>query len=504
MGWRQGLSMARRDDLTLGVLVEQLAEVYGDNHLVEESGGELRLTYRQAAERVAGQAAAIGPSIGRGDRVVVALPNGYDLFLLCLAVARAGGVAVPVNPKMSDAEIDHVIADSGAGLVLRECAPPPAAGTPVAAAAPADPGDLAMLFYTSGTTGKPKGAELSHRALVRAVPGLVGAGLVRRLHRDEVVTGMPVAHIAGFTVLISMAALGVPVFLLAKFRPDDALDAIESRRATMVIGVPAMYRMMMEAGADQRDLKSVRMWSSGADVMPADLAKAFQRLGGLATLPVTGQTLGLAAFVDGYGMVELGGGVASRLFPPGIPLPIQPLVRPMRGNKLQVVGDDGLPVKRGKVGELVVKGSGVMRGYHGRDEATSDAMTADGWLRTGDLARERRGGFFEFAGRKKDVIKHGGYSVFAVEVEQALAEHPDVAEAAVIGLPDERKGEIPVAVVRRQPGSTPDEAELISWAKERMSDYKVPRQFRFVEELPRTGTDKVQKTRLKELFSATE
>jgi acyl-CoA synthetase (AMP-forming)/AMP-acid ligase II len=236
--------------------------------------------------------------------------------------------------------------------------------------------------------------------------------------------------------------------------------------------------------------------------MPTELAQTFQRLGGLATLPVLDRTVGLAAFVDGYGMVELGGGVASRVFPPGLPLPIPALVRPMRGNKLRVVDDAGKPARRGQVGELEVKGRGVMRGYHGREEATTEAMTPDGWLRTGDLARERLGGFFEFAGRKKDVIKHGGYSVFAVEVEEALAEHPSVLEAAVLGLPDERKGEVPVAVVRVQDGVSPDEAELIAWAKERLADYKVPGQILFVDELPRTGTEKVQKAKLKELFGA--
>ena len=508
MGWREGLALARRDDLTIGTLMEDLAAVYGDHRVIEEAGGGLRLTYRQAAERVVRQSAAIKGRIAPGDRVVVAVPNGYTLFLLCLAVARAGGVAVPVNPKMSEAEIDHVVSDSRAALVLHDDpADHDTAGSGIAGGTDpvaAGPGDLAMLFYTSGTTGKPKGAELTHRALTRMVPGLVRAGLVRQLRRDETVTGMPVAHIAGFTVLITMSACGVPVFLLTHFRPNEALDAIESRRATAFIGVPAMYRMMAEAGAADRDLKSVRLWSSGADAMPTDLAQTFQRFGGMATLPVVGRTVGLAAFVDGYGMVELGGGVASRVFPPGLPLPIPALVRPMSGNKLRVVDDQGNPVRRGHVGELVVKGHGVMRGYHGQEEATNEAMTADGWLRTGDLAKAHVGGFFEFAGRKKDVIKHGGYSVFAVEVEHTLAEHPAVLEAAVIGIPDERKGELPVAVVRLQEGTppdqAPDEAELMAWAKERMADYKVPLQIRFVDELPRTGTDKVQKARLKELF----
>src|SRR5260370_2885262 len=211
MGWREGLAMARREDLTVGTLMAELAQVYGDSPLIQESGGGLRLTYREAAQRVARQAAAIRPKIQRGDRVVIAVPNGYLLFLLCLAVAQAGGVAVPVNPKMSQVEIDHVVSDSGAALILTDDpadaapdgaatpdshGPPDAAAVDVAAvdvaAVAVEPNDLAILFYTSGTTGKPKGAELTHPALTRPVPGLVRAGMLRQFHRDDAVTAMHV------------------------------------------------------------------------------------------------------------------------------------------------------------------------------------------------------------------------------------------------------------------------------------------------------------------------
>src|SRR5204863_6679850 len=174
---------------------------------------------------------------------------------------------------------------------------------------------------------------------------------------------------------------------------------------------------------------------------------------------------------------------------------------PMPGVKMKVVDDAGDELERGEVGELAVKGPSVMRGYHGHGDETRDVFTPEGWLRTGDLARKRRFGFVEFAGRKKDVIKHGGYSVFAVEVEAVLNEHPAVAESAVLGLPDDRKGEVPVAVVRAAEGSAPpDVEELIEWARARLSDYKVPQQIRVVEELPRTGTDKVKKAELRSLF----
>jgi acyl-coenzyme A synthetase/AMP-(fatty) acid ligase len=239
--------------------------------------------------------------------------------------------------------------------------------------------------------------------------------------------------------------------------------------------------------------------------MPEDLIRKFKKMGAIATLPLVGASVGEAAFVDGYGMVELGGGVAVRFSLPMMNLPIASnVVSPLPGYKLRVIDDDtGEDVRLGQVGELVVKGPGVMKGYHGKDDATKETITEDGWLRTGDLARKGPLGLVEFAGRKKHVIKHGGYSVFAVEVERTLEEHPAVVEAAVIGLPDKRKGEIPVAVVRLGDGDV-KEKELVDWAREHMADYKSPRQIKVVDDLPRTGTDKVQKDELLKLFQEEE
>jgi acyl-CoA synthetase (AMP-forming)/AMP-acid ligase II len=484
-------------DLTLGTLFERLARVHGDARLVEEDGDGLRLTYAEAATLTGRWAGALRSRIATGDRVVIATPNGYTLLLLCAAASRAGGVAVPVNPQMRDDEIAHVVHDSDAAHTVRDAAE--LEGGDEVAAARAAPDDVAALFYTSGTTGKPKGAQLTHRALV----GQAGRGALfpSRLRRDEAVTGMPVAHIAGFSMLVQAAMLGVPVYLLRRFRPDAALDAIERRRATVFIGVPAMYRMMLEAGARERDLSSVRIWASGADAMPFELARTFQRLGATATLPVVDKPVGDALFIDGYGMVELGGGAALKVLPPLVPLR-GAMALPLPGYKLKVVDDAGAEVGDGAVGELVVKGPGVMRGYHGQPAATDEALTADGWLRTGDLARRRRLRFFELAGRKKDVIKHGGYSVFAVEVESVLALHPAVAEAAVVGLADERKGELPAAAVIVRDGHDVTEAELVEWAEARLSDYKVPRRVMLVPALPRTGTEKVQKDEVKRLFTS--
>ena len=309
-----------RGSSSLGGLIDDIARLHGDRTLVTQPDG-LVLSAREAAVRVARWAGTIAPQIAAGDRVVIATANGYEAFLLCLAASRAGGVAVPVNPKMTDREIEHVIADSGAVLVIRD--PSEVALGDQHPALPLDGDEVAAIFYTSGTTGQPKGAELSHRSLLGSAAGAFV--FPSEWRRDEAVVGLPVAHIMGFGVLASLGAAGIPVYFLPHFRPDLALDAIEAREATMFIGVPAMYRLLLEAGAETRNLKSIRVWASGADVMPPDLARQFQKFGATASLPVVGP-IGEAMFVEGYGMVELGGGVAAKVSPPLVRLPIGDLL----------------------------------------------------------------------------------------------------------------------------------------------------------------------------------
>jgi acyl-CoA synthetase (AMP-forming)/AMP-acid ligase II len=297
-----------------------------------------------------------------------------------------------------------------------------------------------------------------------------------------------------------LACSGIPVYFLPRFRPDEVLDAIEQRHASIFIGVPAMYRMMLEAGAEHRDLSSVRIWGSGADAMPADLAAKFKQLGATASLPIVG-AVGEALFFEGYGMVETGGGAAVKASPPMLNLGLgESLGFPLPGYRFRVVDESGDDVATGQIGELLLKGPGVTRGYWGDVAATEATLTDDGWLRTGDLARKGMLGTIVFAGRKKDVIKNGGYSVYALEVERALEEHPNVLEAAVLGIPDDRRGEVPVAVIRLSPGASVQADDLIAWAGERLASYKVPHRIVFADELPRTGTRKVQKRELLSLF----
>ena len=498
------LDVGMRGGLDLACLADELDRLHGDAVAVTEEdpdGNVTELTCAQIATTVRRWSASVAARTRPGDPVVVATPNGVEQLLVSLAVARVGRLPAPVNAQMSAAEVDHVVADSHAPLVVRsgsELSKGKGARSRIPEVHRPDPDDVAALFYTSGTTGRPKGAELTHRGLVgqlstvALVPSPPG--------RSEVLMGLPVAHIMGFIALLGPLVMGLPVYFLDRFSPSRALDAIEQRKPFAFVGVPAMYRMMLEAGAEDRDLTSVHFWTSGADVMPADLAREFKSFGSTAVLPFVGP-VGEATFLEGYGMVEVAGGVAAKVSPPNMPLGLgDSLGVRLPGWKFRVVDEAGEVVRSGRVGELEVTGPGVLKGYWGDEKNSAAVLTEDGWVRTGDLVRSGPFGTFIFHGRAKNVVVSGGYTVYPLEVEADLEEHRDVAEAAVVGAPDARFGESVVAAVRLREGATVTGEELVEWAGQRMARYKAPRRIAVVDELPRTGTRKVQRAKLLELF----
>lgn len=492
--------------LTMADFADTVAALHGDRVAVREElddGAVRELTFTDIAEISRRWSAAIAARSAPGDVVVVAGPNGIDQLLMCLAVSRAGRLPAPVNSQMSPAEVDYVARDAGAGLVVRAGAElDRGKGSRSAPRPPTRPApeDIAALFYTSGTTGSPKGAELTHRALV----GSLATGLLMPpvLRRSEILMALPVAHIMGFIGLLGPLAAGAPVYFIDRFSAERVLDVIEQRQVSAFVGVPAMYRMMLEAGAADRDLGSVRAFASGADVMPADLARAFKSMGATIDVPLLGH-LGEATFLEAYGMVEVGGGVAAKVSPPYLSVGLgDSLGMPLPGWRMRVVDTSGRPVTPGSVGELQLKGPGVLKGYHGDAESSAAVLTPDGWLRTGDLVRAGALGTVVFQGRSKHVVKSGGYSVYPLEVESDLEEHPDVLEAGVVGVPHEKLGEITAAAVRLRPGATVTAEELQAWAERRMAHYKAPKRIVVVDELPRTGTRKVRRGKLVGLFEA--
>jgi acyl-coenzyme A synthetase/AMP-(fatty) acid ligase len=276
------------------------------------------------------------------------------------------------------------------------------------------------------------------------------------------------------------------------------LDALEYRGATCYVGVPTTYRRMEEAGAAHRDLTGVRLWISAADVMPPDLASRFQAYGRAQhPLPLP------AFFVEGYGMVESGGAAMMRVTLPGRRPGADPgfVGAPLPGWRARVVDDAGRAVGARTTGELELQGPGVLCAYLGDAAATADTVR-DGWLRTGDLAFRDRLGLVHFAGRSKEVIKSGGYSVFPAEVETALRAHPDVADAVVFGLPDRDKGAVPAAAIVPAPGAHPDADAVAAWARERLARYKAPRRVYVVSraDLPEGPTRKVLRAELAARF----
>jgi acyl-CoA synthetase (AMP-forming)/AMP-acid ligase II len=521
--------------LPLGELTCVLAEAYGDRPAIAAEAATPGLpqrlrTYAALEEDVGRLAAAYqAASLRPSWTVAVLCANRIDVLLHVLAIARVGAVPLPLNARLrpdeqaaaiSAAGAQAIVADAdvAAPLLTAEAArplrvlwtgaggPPPRDGFDLAEWLAAHPRELAppvpvsagaaaILLCTSGTTGMPKVARLDSRALlgalgrVHALP--VGHQRWLRPGRDAVLVALPLTHVMGLGTLLGSLCAGVKVIHLERFEAARVLERIEKDQPNVFVGVPTMYADLETAGAAQRDLSSIELWVSAADAMPADRARRFQRHGALAR--PAGWRLGTAAFADVYGMVELAGPAAVRFYPPGPrrrELPAVGMVLP--GFSARVIGADGKPRRIGGTGELQLKGKGVFAGYEG-----SGGVPDDGWFATGDIARLGPAGTFAFVGRTADRIKVGGFSVFPAEVEQELRGHPSVEELAVVGVPEERLGEIPVALVVARPGF--DAQQFLEWAADRVAPYRRPRRAFTVEELPRGKNAKLDRRKAREL-----
>lgn len=508
-----------RKGVHLGALTFVLAEAHPDRAAVTDPAPTPGLhpggtrTFRDLEDAVALLASAHRSSGRvRGETVLVAVGNRVDTVLHAMALARIGCLPALCNPRLTPAEAVAVREATGATVVVGDVdvlarlelddGDALAVSVDVLTAwleadhAPrvpanlhADPEDVALLLTTSGTTGAPKAAALTSAGLlgVGGLLTLAPVGMTRgpRAGRDRVLSALPLAHVMGLGVLLLSLCAGVELVHRPRFEPRDFLDAIERERPNVVVGVPTMYADLEAAGVDERDLTSVQAFGSAADAMPDARARRFQRRGAL--LRVGGRTLLPAAFVDVYGMVEISGAAAYRLFPPSpFGLPAVGVVSPALD--VRAVDDDGQPVRHGEVGELQVRGGGVLAGYRGRPEAGPDA---DGWFATGDRVRLWPGGLLRFAGRDKDRLKVGGFSVFPAEVEQELLGAPHVREVVLVGLPDERLGDRPVALVVADDGFDP--AAFLARSRAAVAGYRRPRGVTVVDEVPRGNNGKVDR-----------
>jgi long-chain acyl-CoA synthetase len=455
--------------------------------------------FDDAAARVA--AFLFSRGFQAGDRAGVMLANTPEFCIVCYGVLRAGGIVVPMNPLLKSREVEYYLSDSGAGLLFAAADSP---GEPVAGAAaagagfvPAGAGDLAalleaqlpapgvadradddtaLILYTSGTTGQPKGAELS-QANLRTNAQLCAETLFSLSPADVIMGCLPLFHVFGLTCGLNSAVVsGAGLALLARFDPGQALDIIQRHRVTVFEGVPTMYAALLHhPDRDRYDLSSLQVCVSGGAALPVELLRSFEAAFGTMIL-------------EGYGLSETSP-VASFNHPDRERKPGS-IGTPVRGVRLRLVAPDGTDVPAGEVGEIAISGPNVMKGYWGRPEATKEAIP-DGWLRTGDMARQDEDGYFFIVDRKKDLIIRGGFNVYPREIEEVLYEHPAVAEAAVIGIPHPTLGEEIGAAAALKPGASATPDELRAFVKARVAAYKYPRHVWLVDALPKGATGKI-------------
>jgi long-chain acyl-CoA synthetase len=435
--------------------------------------GDHELTYAQldaASARVAGMLRARG--LRPGDRVGVMLPNVPQFAMAYYGVLRMGGVVVPMNPLLKAREVDHYVSDSGASLVLDDPAALPGDAEPDFTVAERASRDTAVILYTSGTTGKPKGAELTHGNLARNVD--VMRGLISVESTDVILGALPLFHSFGQTCGLNTAvASGACLALIPRFLPGDVLELVERRRVTVFEGVPTMYAALLHtADRDRHDASSLRVCVSGGAALPLEVLHGFEAAFGCVVL-------------EGYGLSETSP-VASfnraELRKPGS------IGTPVDGVEMRLLD----PTPEG-VGEIAIRGHNVMKSYWRNPDATRQAIDGDGWFRSGDLARVDEDGCYFIVDRKKELIIRGGYNVYPREIEEVIYEHPAVREAAVVGIPHPELGEEVGACVALKDGAEADEADLREFVRSQVAAYKYPRHVWFVDALPKGPTGKILK-----------
>ncbi len=456
-------------------LVEARALAGPDQPAVVTPGATL--TRRALDRRAGGVARALAArGVRAGDRVALRFADAADLAAGVLGTLKLGATAAPLNPLAPDDERDRILGHLRPAAVLTE-APEGESAQPAIARAEAP----ALILYTSGSTGAPKGAVLSHRALGAAIASW--AGPVMGLgESDRVLAVLPLAHSFGLnSALLAPLAAGAVVVGLPRFQPDEALAAVERHAITVLPAVATMFRRMLDSPVlDPARLGSLRFGVSGAAPCPWDLAAEWRRRTGVRIL-------------RGYGMTELFRPI-SYLAGDAEDRP-DAIGRAVPGVDLRIVDDAGTVVAPGEVGELLIRSPAAMDGYLDADDETR-AVLADGWFRTGDLASVGAGSWVRITGRKKDLILRGGYSVVPAEVEAALLQHGAVAEAAVVGVPHADLGEDVAAFVTLKPAALAGPDDLIAWCRTRLAPYKCPRRIRVVRDLPRSATGKVLKSQL--------
>ncbi len=478
--------------------------------------GGTATTYRQLDEQSGRFAAGLRElGLRPGQVVALQLPNIPHFLAAYFGALKAGLVVLPLNPLLMAPEIEYHLGDSSAALLIgfegihaeasKACetlglplylvgsgqAPLPEGTRPVSELMAAVPDgevlpraadDTAVLIYTSGTTGRPKGAELTHFQLYM---NCTIAGQLFGARPDDVTLAvLPFFHVFGLSSVINVAIrYGACLSIVPRFSPAAVLDALAADRCTVIAGVPTMLHALTELDVTGRDLSRLRVAVSGGASLQEDILRSFEDKYGIEVL-------------EGYGLSET---ASSCTFNRPGDRRVLSIGKPIWGVTVRVgdAQDQPLPAGREHVGEILVRGHNVMKGYLGRPEATAETLRG-GWLHTGDLGFKDEDGFYFIVDRAKDLVIRGGYNVYPREIEEVLYAHPGILEAAVIGKPDERLGEEVVAVVVRRAGSEVSAEEIIAYCRERLAAYKYPREIRFMAELPKGPSGKILKSALRD------
>lgn len=482
-------------------LFAKRAALQPDAVALQEFATGRTLSYAEL-DRRAGKVAALLAQHGvtEGDRVAILCRNRIAFFEILLGCAKMGAILVPLNWRMPPPELDGLVADAEPALLFygREDAEVPrrlsrsipaialdggyeslvAAARPHAGRCFWPEESIWYLLYTSGTTGRPKGVIYTYAmAFANYVNVVSGIGLTAA---DTTLNYLPLFHTAGIN-LHSLPALfaGGRVVILPSADIDPIVAALEDERIDVFFGVPTIYQMLLDhPRVAALPLGRVRHWSSGGAALPDYVAEAFRGMG--------------VRICNGMGMTETG--------PTAFMMPyaaawdrIGSVGKPLLLASARIVDEDGQDVPDGEAGELLFGGPGVTPGYWRNPEATAEAFTADGWLRSGDIARREPDGFYYLEGRRKEMFISGGENVLPIEVENVLASHPAVIEAAVVAGQDPHWGEVGHAFLRLAPGAVPDAAAFYEHCRERLAPYKVPKSFTIVADFPRAESGKIQK-----------
>ena len=528
----QRLELSRDGSVTVANLLDELLRRKRDCEVAVTEAGPYRLAELHAD--VCSMDAFLRRSVGLrpGQLVGIYRTNDRRCFHWFLAIIRAGGIAVPLNPQLSLAEVRRILGDSGTEILVTDKAvfqrsiadrsalpvhtwiqADDEADTldgfvrasvtgPSFAPIAVDPAATVAIFHTSGTSGFPKGAVLSSNALLGARSSTVLTGVLLGAS-DLALIALPWSHIMAVSIALYGLMAGIRGCFLDRFDVASALDLAERFRITAFVGVPAMFARLVDSNPDPARLASVRVWLSASDHLPSEVRQRLRAYGALLRLP--GGWRIPPVLLNGYGMVELGG-----LAMMGVELSLLPgsgdLCFPVPPFHIRVVDEQGRPVPTGATGECQIRRRGLAPHYwkDEKGEAESSALlTSDGWLRTGDLATRNRLGLIRLVGRIKDVIKSGGYSVYVRELEEAVLAHPAVARAVAFGLPHKEMHEIPAAAVELHSGAATSEQALMDFCRQQLAAYKSPRRIWIFAPgtLPQNHNGKLLRRVLREQFS---